>query len=125
MVLRKLFLYFSLLVGGFCSLLAQTNGICVDPMDVSWTITPLPDPISNTYEANTNVTFCYTIGTFNQANGNTVIVAVDTAAFNTLPNGAMMLNGFAILPFNLTNDRTGTTFTNLGPPTFEPTIFLN
>ena len=63
--------------------------------------------------------------TFNQANGNTVIVAVDTAAFNTLPNGAMTLNGFAILPFNLTNDRTGTTFTNLGPPTFEPTIFLN
>ena len=67
--------------------------------------------------------------TFNQANGSTVIIAADTAAFNGLPDdtmGSKDSNGLAIVgPFDLETDLTGVTFTNLGPPTFEPALVFD
>ena len=66
------------------------------------------------------------VETFHQNNGNTVIIAADTAGFNSLPNNATPGAGFDFIgPFNLDRDRTGFTFTNLGPPTYEPSINLN
>ena len=65
--------------------------------------------------------------TFNQTNGSTVIIAVDTAAFNSVPNGTVLTPatpGVTTLPFDLTSDRTGTTFTTAGPPTFQPALTL-